>query len=39
MEKNDFSVNILDQNDEGLCGAMDLLIPSEIRDNRQVYAE
>jgi len=39
MEENDFAINILDEDDERFCSAMNLFVPSEVRYNGKVDTE
>ena len=39
IEENDFTIDILDEDSERLGAAMGFLVPTEVRDNDEVYAE
>jgi len=36
MEKDDFAVDVFDEDKEVFCRAVDLLVPSEVRNDRKI---
>ena len=34
VEKNNFAIDVFDQDEEGFCSAVDFFVPSEVRNDR-----